>query len=84
VLREFSDDHELGIFDAGHAEMVAAAAAAGLVYKPCGAGGGDIGIVLASDAESIAAFVDRANEQNFRHLAVKVDPLGVQVTGQDR
>ena len=82
VLREFSDDHELGIFDAGHAEMVAAAEAAGLVYKPCGAGGGDVGIVLSSDAESIAAFVDRAKEQNFRHLAVSADPLGVQVTGQ--
>ena len=82
VLREFSDDHELGIFDAGHAEMVAAAEAAGLVYKPCGAGGGDVGIVLSSDAESIAAFVDRAKEQNFRHLAVSADPLGVQATGQ--
>ena len=82
VLREFSDDHELGIFDAGHAEMVAAAEAADLIYKPCGAGGGDVGIVLSSDTESIAAFVDRAKEQNFRHLAVSADPLGVQVTGQ--
>ena len=82
VLREFSDDHELGVFDAGHAEMLAAAEAAGLVYKPCGAGGGDVGIVLSSDAESIAAFVDRAKEQNFRHLAVSADPLGVQITGQ--
>jgi phosphomevalonate kinase len=84
VLQEFSDDHELGIFDAGHADMVAAAAAADLVYKPCGAGGGDIGIVLASDTESIAEFVDSAIERNFRHLAVNVDPLGVQVTGQNR
>ena len=83
VLREFSDDHELGIFDAGHAEMVAAAAAEDLVYKPCGAGGGDIGIVLASDAQSIESFVDRATQHNFRHLAVNVDPLGVQVTGHD-
>jgi len=83
VLREFSDDHELGIFDAGHAEMAAVAATADLIYKPCGAGGGDIGIVLASDAESIDAFVDRAKEHNFRHLAVSVDPLGVQITGQD-
>jgi phosphomevalonate kinase len=81
VLREFSDDHGLGIFDAGHAEMVAAAEAAGLVYKPCGAGGGDVGIVLSSDAESIAEFVDRAKELGFRHLAISADPLGVQVTG---
>jgi len=82
VLREFSDDHELGIFDAGHAEMVVAAEAADLVYKPCGAGGGDIGVVLSSDAESITAFVDRAKEQKFLHLAVSADPIGVQVTGR--
>ncbi len=82
VLREFSGDHALGIFDAGHAEMGAVAEAAGLVYKPCGAGGGDIGIVLCDDAESLAAFVDRAKEQNFRHLPISADPLGVQVTGQ--
>jgi phosphomevalonate kinase len=81
VLREFSDDHGLGIFDAGHAEMTAAAEAAGLVYKPCGAGGGDVGIVLSSRVESIAEFVDRAKEQSFRHLAISADPLGVQVTG---
>jgi phosphomevalonate kinase len=81
VLREFSDDHGLGIFDAGHAEMTAAAEAAGLVYKPCGAGGGDVGIVLSSCVESIAEFVDRAKEQSFRHLAISADPLGVQVTG---
>ena len=81
VLREFSDDHGLGIFDAGHAEMTAAAEAAGLVYKPCGAGGGDVGIVLSSRVESIAEFVNRAKEQSFRHLAISADPLGVQVTG---
>jgi len=81
-LREFSDDHGLGIFDAGHAEMVAAVEAAGLVYKPCGAGGGDVGIVLSSGAESIAEFVGRAKELGFRHLAISADPHGVQVTGQ--
>ena len=56
-LHSFSVDHDLGIFDAGHEELCAAAAAENLVYKPCGAGGGDIGIVFASDDAALDAFV---------------------------
>ncbi|MEL7186004.1 MAG: hypothetical protein AAFN50_06160, partial [Pseudomonadota bacterium] len=50
TLRAFSVDHKLGIFDAGHDEIVDAATAANIVYKPCGAGGGDIGIALSTNA----------------------------------
>ena len=77
VLREFSLDHELGIFDAGHAELVEAAQAAGINYKPCGAGGGDIGIVLAQDAAAIQAFVDNALTAEYRVLDVSIDLQGV-------
>ncbi len=56
-LRTFSVDHGLGIFDAGHEELCAAAAAENLVYKPCGAGGGDVGIVFATDDTVLDAFV---------------------------
>jgi phosphomevalonate kinase len=84
VLREFSVDHELGIFDAGHAELADAADAAGLVYKPCGAGGGDVGIALADDAAAIRAFVGDAVSQNVRVLNMNIDPHGVQTTRERR
>jgi hypothetical protein len=48
ALRRFDADCELGVFDAGHADLANAAAAHGVVYKPCGAGGGDVGIALAA------------------------------------
>lgn len=56
-LRSFSVDHGLGIFDAGHDELSIAARDMNLVYKPCGAGGGDIGIALGTDGAALDAFV---------------------------
>jgi len=79
VLREFSIDHDLGIFDSGHAEMAELAVAAGLVYKPCGAGGGDVGIIFAGSEESIASFIDQPLPQQFQIINARLDPLGVQV-----
>ena len=78
ALRNFDVDHRLGIFDAGHAELADAALSAGLVYKPCGAGGGDIGIVIANDASDIATFVDTAKAGDFRQLDMAIDENGIE------
>lgn len=56
-LREFSVDHKLGIFDAGHDELAYKAGDSDLIYKPCGAGGGDIGIVFGTDSDRLQQFV---------------------------
>lgn len=69
-LRSFSDAYDLDIYGAGHAKLATLAEHEGLVYKPCGAGGGDTGIVLAKDAAGIRAFVDRAEASGFRELPV--------------
>jgi phosphomevalonate kinase len=79
VLQEFSVDHELGIFDAGHAELTAAAARAGVVYKPCGAGGGDTGVILAADQSAIEAFAKIAQDLSALHLDMHIDENGVLV-----
>ena len=84
ALRQFSVDHDLGIFDAGHAELADAADAAGVVYKPCGAGGGDIGIVLADDEALIESFLDVATQKNFKRLHLTIDPSGVQRNREDQ
>jgi len=79
ILRTFSVDHDLGIFDAGHGALVDAANDMGLIYKPCGAGGGDIGIVLAEDEAAIAAFVASPAATSFEQLDVALDLHGVQL-----
>jgi len=83
ALGEFGVDHQLGIFDAGHAEMAAAAAAAELVYKPCGAGAGDMGIVLAADRAAISAFVSTGLPDSFRATDMSIDPCGVRVVREE-
>ncbi len=76
ALRRFSVDHDLGIFDAGHDRLVDEAAEAGLVYKPCGAGGGDIGILLGRSPASLddfAAAGRRALDCSFDNTGVRLE-----------
>ena len=73
-LREFSVDHDLGVFDAGHDELVDIASANQIVYKPCGAGGGDVGIALATEPPRLDAFVA---EHKLHVIDCAPDPIGV-------
>lgn len=78
-LIALSAAHDLGIFAAGHQALHEFAAERGLVYKPCGAGGGDIGILLGNDEDELMSFVETAEAHGFERLAVAVDPRGVEV-----
>ena len=77
-LHKFSVDHDLGIFDAGHAELWHAAGTAGLIYKPCGAGGGDIGILLGTDDAELEAFI-ATHAANSSVLDCEMSPAGVRI-----
>jgi len=78
-LRQFSLDHDLGIFDAGHDELCYAAAAAGVCYKPCGAGGGDVGILLGPEGVDLDAFMSTQSTHysvldcEMTHTGVRID-----------
>ncbi len=77
ALMQFDIDHDLGIFDAGHQELTDAAAKRKLVYKPCGAGGGDTGMVFATDKEAVAEFTILAGESGYQLLDVSLEANGV-------
>ena len=80
ALRQFSVDHDLGIFDAGHEGLVQLAADSGVVYKPCGAGGGDIGIVLTDNRDAMTEFCEQAAQQSFQMLDIEPGEQGVEVS----
>jgi phosphomevalonate kinase len=79
-LFRFSVDHDLGIFDAGHEDLWRAAAISGLVYKPCGAGGGDVGILLGTSEEALAAYLATLPEK-YTILDCKLSASGVTYDG---
>ena len=70
----------LDIVSAGHRVLVAIAQACGVVYKTCGAGGGDIGIALTTDVERLGAFRQRVAQAGLHTLDVQLDPCGLQVS----
>jgi phosphomevalonate kinase len=83
VLRKFSDDHDLGIFEGGHQDLCDIAGEYRLVYKPCGAGGGDTGILLAPHGADTAEFTARAEGLGFRKLPCRLDPRGLMAEDRE-
>jgi len=83
ALLRFDETHGLGIFDAGHRALAEQAADAGMVYKPCGAGGGDIGVALATSRASLASFGKTAARCGFSRLALSIDPCGAMLHDKD-
>jgi phosphomevalonate kinase len=80
ILRRFSIEHRLGVFEAGHQELCEIADDFGFVYKPCGAGGGDIGVVFTppeAAATSVSGFATRAGQLGFRRLDRAMEPAGL-------
>ena len=78
ALQSFSVDHTLGIFDAGHDRLVVDARIANLVYKPCGAGGGDVGILLGTDRAALDGFVANL-PADFRVVDCELDLDGARM-----
>ena len=82
VLRQFSVDHDLGIFDAGHDQLTDAATLDGLVYKPAGAGGGDIGVLFGRSDPELERFVAKHSELIYAVLPSDLDWDGVRLERQ--
>jgi phosphomevalonate kinase len=77
TLRQFSEAHRLGIFDAGHQSLLNPATNLGLAYKPCGAGGGDIGVAFGTDERALETFTKVASREGFTALDLIVGANGV-------
>lgn len=83
ALRCFSAAMRLGIFDGGHDELQKLAVDAGTVYKPCGAGGGDVGAAFSTDRLQLESFATAAGDAGYQVLAVSPDTRGASIDSEN-
>lgn len=77
-LRRLDEASALGIFSGGHTEIAELAKSAGVVYKPSGAGGGDIGVALASNVDALQKFSIACELAGFSNLRLGRSNCGVE------
>ena len=77
TLKALDDVAILNIFTHEHARLGKLAAASGALYKPCGAGGGDIGIAFSEDPHAIAVFRQQAAANGFLPLDLEMATDGI-------
>ena len=78
-LKNLDDTAALGIFSDAHGALSALAKRQQLVYKPSGAGGGDIGIVFSKDPETLISFAQDARSAGFFPLDLEESVNGLEV-----
>jgi phosphomevalonate kinase len=79
-LRALDAAARLGIYDASHNTLDRLAIDVGVVYKPCGAGGGDIGAAFSDDPQALHSFAEQATQQGFKPLALESASHGIEIT----
>lgn len=77
-LQVLDNTAELNIFTPEHRRLATIAAAHGLIYKPCGAGGGDIGLACGLDPHALQAFATAAGAEQFVPLDLEIARHGVE------
>lgn len=83
ALSKLDDESGLNIYAAGHRRLYDAARGTAVVYKPCGAGGGDLGLALSTDSAALDEFSVSAESAGLTRLDFAVDPGGVRIDGAE-
>ena len=79
ILQELGVSIGADIVTAEHREIGAEARRHGVAYKVSGAGGGDLGLACAADAEALRAFSQSVGDRGFRVIKVSLADHGLQV-----
>lgn len=78
ALARFGKASGVQIAGPAHTALGALAAECGVVYKSCGAGGGDVGVTFAMDDMRLREFAGRAAEAGFPVIALDAAPRGLE------
>jgi phosphomevalonate kinase len=83
ALARFGEAGGVDIASRGHRILAALAADCRVVYKSCGAGGGDVGVTFAMDDMRLQEFAGRATEAGFAVIELDADPRGLETNVAD-
>lgn len=83
ALAAFGKVVRLPVFSPAHQEIHKLAKNCGAVYKPSGAGGGDMGIALATDPERLAALKSSLSGKPFKAVDLAVASGGLSIVRQE-
>ena len=79
ALVRLDQDAQIGIFGPGHKAAMGLAERHGVLYKPCGAGGGDMGVAFATEDGALVRFKRDLEEQGLNVVQLEIAFDGVQV-----
>lgn len=78
VLADLGERAGLEIFSPAHLELATMAKRSGLVYKPCGAGGGDLGVAMGVDVNDTKRFINLVKTSGYQAIDITSSPTGVR------
>lgn len=70
----------IGIVSEPHRAAAKLARRCGVLYKPCGAGGGDTGVALSEDAEALNTFRAAVTQAGLAVVPAEIDPNGLRIS----
>lgn len=79
ILKAFAQQTGLPVFRSPHAELTALAERQGVIYKPMGAGGGDLGLVATDDADALRIFCAEVAARGLKVLELALASEGLKV-----
>lgn len=79
-LRRLDEAASLNIFTPAHDALQRLASKANLVYKPCGAGGGDIGIAFGASPAAVDDFQQQAAAAGYLPLDMETAQHGIRIS----
>jgi len=77
-LDSLGSQASLNIFSPPHRALSVLAMKSGLVYKPCGAGSGDLGVAMGTNVNDIDRFTTLAGNSGYKTINMTLNPNGVQ------
>ena len=80
ALKQFATQTSLPIFCSPHGELVTLAKEQGMLYKPMGAGGGDLGVAMATNQPALQAFCAQATSLGLPAIPLTIDPVGLKLS----